>query len=58
MDKNEILKHDPQLMADTKALVREFADIFASPERAIGKTDLIEMVIKLVPGAKPKKAHC
>ena len=58
LDENEILKRDPQLMADTKALVREFADIFASPERAIGKTDLIEMVIKLVPDAKPKKAAC
>ena len=45
-------------MADLKALVKEYRDIFSSPERAIGKTDLVEMEIKLVPGAKPKKAAC
>ena len=58
LDQNEILKQNPQLMADLKTLVRDYSDIFSSPERAIGKTDLVEMEIKLVPGAKPKKAGC
>ena len=43
LDQNEILKQNPQLMADLKTLVREYSDIFSSPERAIGKTDLVEI---------------
>ena len=33
LDRNEILKQNPQLMADVKTLVREYSDIFSSPER-------------------------
>ena len=39
-----------------KVIVKEFQDIFTSPDQAIGKTDLAEFKIMLEPDAVPKKA--
>ena len=56
IDEKELLKADPVLKEKVKDLVREYADIFSSPEVTFGKTSLIEFEINLEPGSKPVKA--
>ena len=47
---------DPKKRKQVEDLVREFADIFSTPDNVTGKTDLIEFDIDLKPDAKPSKA--
>ena len=57
LEENEMLKENPRLMDSVKRLVKEYSDIFSSPEEAIGRTDLIEFDIKLKQGhERPVKA--
>ena len=56
LEEKELLKADPNLMEKVKELVREYTDIFSSPEVAFGKTSLIEFEVHLEPGSKPVKA--
>ena len=55
IDENDLLKANPAIREKLKALVREYTDIFSSPEQNIGKTDLIEFEINLEPGTRPVK---
>ena len=56
LDEKELLNADPALKEQVKELVREYSDVFSSPEVAFGKTSLIEFEIHLEPGSKPVKA--
>ena len=56
LDEKELLKADPSLKKKVTELVKEYTDIFSSPEVAFGKTSLIEFEINLEPGSKPYKA--
>ena len=56
LDEKELLNADPALKEQVKELVREYSDIFSSPEVAFGKTSLIEFEIHLEPGSKPVKS--
>ena len=42
-------------MEQVKELIHEYADVFSSPEKAIGETSLIEFQVKLQPGTQPVK---
>ena len=53
---NALLKAHPKMLSQVKELIREYQDVFASPEHSIGKTDLMEFDISLTPGAKPVKS--
>ena len=55
LDEKELLKADPKLKEKVEELVREYLDIFSSPEEVFGKTDLVEFEINLEPGSKPYK---
>ena len=55
LDEKELLNEDPEMKRKVKELVREYIDIFSSPELAFGKTDLVEFEIDLEPGSKPYK---
>ena len=55
LDEKELLNKDPEMKRKVKELVREYIDIFSSPELAFGKTDLVEFEIDLEPGSKPYK---
>jgi deoxyuridine 5'-triphosphate nucleotidohydrolase len=57
LDENELLIPRPAFMRKVKAIIAEFADVFASPDAPYGRTDLIEFNITLAEGAKPKKAR-
>ena len=56
LDDKKLLNADPDLKEKVKALVREYADIFSSPEVSFGKTSLMEFEVTLEPGSKPVKA--
>ena len=56
LDEKKLLNADPDLKEKVKALVREYTDIFSSPEVSFGKTSLIEFEVTLEPGSKPVKA--
>ena len=56
LDEKDLLNRDPEMKEKVKDLIREFTDVFSSPEVAFGKTDLIEFEIKLKPGSQPFKA--
>ena len=56
LDEKELLKADPKLKEKLVELVREYLDIFSSPEEVFGKTSLVEFEINLEPGSKPYKA--
>ena len=56
LDNNTLLKPHPKMLQQVKGLIREYQDVFSSPEQAIGKTDLMEFDITLTPGARPVKS--
>ena len=56
LDEKKLLNADPALKEQVKELVREYSDVFSSPEVAFGKTSLIEFEIHLEPGSKPVKS--
>ena len=56
LDEKELLKADPILKEEVESLVKEYSDVFSSPEVAFGKTTLIEFEVNLKPGSKPVKA--
>ena len=55
LEKNEMLKKEPELKEKLKELIKEYSDIFSSSEQSFGKTSLIEFEIRLEPGTKPVK---
>ena len=55
LEENEMLKKEPELKEKLKELIKEYSDIFSSPEQSFGKTSLIEFEIRLEPGTKPVK---
>ena len=54
---NQMLKDCPGIGRKVKDLVREYQDIFSSPEKAIGQTNLIEFDIKLKLDATPVRSN-
>ena len=56
LDEKKLLNAGPVLKEKVKALVREYTDIFSSPEISFGKTSLMEFEVTLEPGSKPVKA--
>ena len=56
IDNNPLLKRDPELMQDVKQLIKEYQDVFSSPEATFGQTELAEFKIKLTENAKPVRA--
>jgi hypothetical protein len=52
-----MLSQEPEMLRTVKDLVREYQDVFSSPEQAIGKTNLIEFSLELEPGARLQKAR-
>ena len=54
LEDNEMLKVT-KMMEQVKELIHEYANVFSSPEKAIGETSLIEFQVKLQPGAQPIK---
>ena len=56
LDEKKLLNADPALKEKVKALVREYTDVFSSPEVAFGKTSLLEFEVHLEQGSKPVKA--
>ena len=50
---NPMLKSNPATRDEAYALIREYKDVFSSPECEIGQTNLVEFSIKMEEHAKP-----
>ena len=53
IEENVILRKNPAIKQKLMDILEKYQDVFSSPEKAIGLTNLIEFQIKVVPGAKP-----
>ena len=53
---NEYLKKDKKRLSEVVELIREYQDVFSSPQTPFGNTDLIEFQVDLKPGSEPVQA--
>ena len=59
LDDNCYLKARPELLSKVKALIEEYLDVFPRQGGStVGNTDLMELDLKLKPGATPPQARC
>ena len=52
---NEILRNNPGIRQRLVEMLERYQEVFSSPERSIGRTNLVEFVVRTVPGARPVK---
>ncbi|MDP6725577.1 MAG: reverse transcriptase family protein, partial [Arenicellales bacterium] len=55
IDKNAVLMANPAIRQRLIEMLEKYQDVFSSPGKNIGKTHLVEFVIRTVPGAQPVK---
>ena len=55
---SDVLQGDPKTMRKLEDLLLEYFDIISVHKTDYGRTDMLEMEIDLVPGAKPYKGRC
>ena len=55
IDKNTVLMANPAIRQRLIEMLEKYQDVFSSPGKNIGKTHLVEFVVRTVPGAQPVK---
>ena len=58
LEKNQILQSNPSLRGKMINLLEEYLNVFSSPKKMYGQTDLVEFDIELKEGSKPSNARC
>ena len=53
IEENVILKKNPAVKQKLMEILEKYQEVFSSPEKIIGRTNLIEFNVKITPGSKP-----
>ena len=52
---NELLKNNPGIRQRPIEILEKHKEVFSSPEKNIGRTNLVEFTVRTIPGAQPVK---
>ena len=55
---SDIICNDPRAVREVENLLLEYYDVLSKSKTDYGRTDMIELEIDLLPGAKPYKGRC
>ena len=53
IEENVVLKRNPAVKQKLMDILEQYQEVFSSPEKIIGRTNLIEFQIKVIPGSQP-----
>ena len=58
LEESDILRDDPKALREVEELLVEYWDVISKSKTDYGRTDLTQLEIDLIPGAKPYRGRC